>query len=390
MTAGMAATRPKAVAMSASPMAGATTGKDALFSSPMRSKASMMPHTVPNRPMNGEADAMLERVGMSAAARCSSAVMARRATAPKSSLEGADSSIRAAIARMTWAPGAARSDSAISASSRGPRAAAAARSSFLCRPSKRPSCSHLASQIIQTKSEATTNRPSTIWPGSDAPRITETRSMPPASARSTRASAFVRKHHVDATVLGPGRFVGARGVELAARAGFELLLRETGGGNCSADIVGATTAEDHVVLLFAARIGVADEQHRLALERTGGEAGRELLEQLLVAVADGGRVEGEVSLRVGEPTGLPDGVGDVDVALGRIVTGLLGRRGSSGRCRFLGRGRGLGLRWGVGRAAKGQSGPNEERDGAGAWVHRSIPCWEGAGFRRKTVEEERE
>ena len=72
MVAGMAATRPNAVAISASPMAGATTGNDALFSTPMRKNASMMPHTVPNKPTNGDALAMLAKVGMSREARCSS------------------------------------------------------------------------------------------------------------------------------------------------------------------------------------------------------------------------------------------------------------------------------------------------------------------------------
>ncbi len=40
-----------------------------------------MPHTVPNKPMNGAADAMLDSVGMSAMVRCCSLAMARLAIA---------------------------------------------------------------------------------------------------------------------------------------------------------------------------------------------------------------------------------------------------------------------------------------------------------------------
>src|SRR5438045_3334455 len=57
-------------------MAGATTGKEALFSTPMRKRASMRPQTVPNKPMNGAAEAMLDNVGMSAIVRCCSVAIA--------------------------------------------------------------------------------------------------------------------------------------------------------------------------------------------------------------------------------------------------------------------------------------------------------------------------
>ena len=56
MTAGIAATRPMAVAISASAMPGATTASEAEPVFPMPSKAVMMPHTVPNRPINGDVD----------------------------------------------------------------------------------------------------------------------------------------------------------------------------------------------------------------------------------------------------------------------------------------------------------------------------------------------
>ena len=40
----------------------------------------MMPHTVPNRPMKGDAEAMLESVGIRTLARCCSDAIARLAT----------------------------------------------------------------------------------------------------------------------------------------------------------------------------------------------------------------------------------------------------------------------------------------------------------------------
>ena len=51
----MAAARPMAVANRASAMAGATVVRLVLPAAAMLSKAFMMPHTVPNRPMKGEA-----------------------------------------------------------------------------------------------------------------------------------------------------------------------------------------------------------------------------------------------------------------------------------------------------------------------------------------------
>src|SRR5580698_3159991 len=59
MTAGIAATRPKAVASSASAMPGATTARLVVCDFEMPIKLFMMPHTVPNSPTNGEVAPML-------------------------------------------------------------------------------------------------------------------------------------------------------------------------------------------------------------------------------------------------------------------------------------------------------------------------------------------
>src|SRR5580765_4149702 len=63
MTAGMAATRPMAVATSASAMPGATVARLAAPFAPMLRNEFMMPHTVPNRPMNGAALAVVPSSG---------------------------------------------------------------------------------------------------------------------------------------------------------------------------------------------------------------------------------------------------------------------------------------------------------------------------------------
>ena len=63
MTAGMAAPRPAAVAMSASEMPGATTARLAEPCCPMPWKAAMTPHTVPKRPMKGAELAVVARKG---------------------------------------------------------------------------------------------------------------------------------------------------------------------------------------------------------------------------------------------------------------------------------------------------------------------------------------
>jgi hypothetical protein len=53
MTAGIAATRPSAVANRASAMPGATTASEVFFEAAIDWKLFMMPQTVPSRPMKG-------------------------------------------------------------------------------------------------------------------------------------------------------------------------------------------------------------------------------------------------------------------------------------------------------------------------------------------------
>ena len=67
MTAGIAATRPIAVANSASAMCGPTVFSDAApasLLSAMSRNANRMPITVPNRPMNGAAEPVVARNGV--------------------------------------------------------------------------------------------------------------------------------------------------------------------------------------------------------------------------------------------------------------------------------------------------------------------------------------
>ena len=78
MTAGTAATRPIAVANSASAMWGPTVSRVALPLSAIDWNATMMPMTVPNRPMNGAADAVVARNGVPDSSRVVSSVCALR------------------------------------------------------------------------------------------------------------------------------------------------------------------------------------------------------------------------------------------------------------------------------------------------------------------------
>ena len=55
----MAANRPMAVASSASAMPGATTASEVFFDAAMERNDVIMPQTVPKRPTNGPADAMV-------------------------------------------------------------------------------------------------------------------------------------------------------------------------------------------------------------------------------------------------------------------------------------------------------------------------------------------
>ena len=75
MAAGMAATRPIAVVMSASEMPGATARRLAAPAVPSCWNASMMPHTVPNRPMNGDTVAVVASKFMLRSSRVSSSLM---------------------------------------------------------------------------------------------------------------------------------------------------------------------------------------------------------------------------------------------------------------------------------------------------------------------------
>jgi len=56
----MATTIPAAVAIRASDIAGATTARDAEDCAPSFEKVSRMPITVPNNPIKGEVDAIIE------------------------------------------------------------------------------------------------------------------------------------------------------------------------------------------------------------------------------------------------------------------------------------------------------------------------------------------
>ena len=57
----MAANRPSAVASSASAMPGATTASEVFLEAAIERNEVMMPHTVPNRPTNGPAEATVAR-----------------------------------------------------------------------------------------------------------------------------------------------------------------------------------------------------------------------------------------------------------------------------------------------------------------------------------------
>src|ERR1700726_3220045 len=73
MTAGIAATRPIAVASSASAMPGATTARLVVCDFEMPIKLFMMPHTVPNSPTNGDVAPMVASTPMPSRIRRASA-----------------------------------------------------------------------------------------------------------------------------------------------------------------------------------------------------------------------------------------------------------------------------------------------------------------------------
>ena len=77
-TAGIAAASPIAVANSASAIPGATTARLVLLAAAMPAKLRMIPHTVPNRPMNGAAEPSVARNGRRASRRRNSAFSTSR------------------------------------------------------------------------------------------------------------------------------------------------------------------------------------------------------------------------------------------------------------------------------------------------------------------------
>src|SRR5258706_13337770 len=85
--AGIAAKSPAAVLMSASLMPGATEVIDVVAVAPIVAKASMIPHTVPNRPMNGDAAAVVARKGRERDSRAASMRDARHTERPPLSRE---------------------------------------------------------------------------------------------------------------------------------------------------------------------------------------------------------------------------------------------------------------------------------------------------------------
>ena len=72
----MATKSPAAVVMSASEMPGATARRLAAPALPRPEKASMMPQTVPNRPMNGETEPVVASQDMPFSARRTSSAEA--------------------------------------------------------------------------------------------------------------------------------------------------------------------------------------------------------------------------------------------------------------------------------------------------------------------------
>ena len=78
MTAGMAAASPAAVATSASEIPGATTARLAEPLWPIPLKEFMIPHTVPNKPMNGVVFPVVAKKGTICVSRVISVFIARR------------------------------------------------------------------------------------------------------------------------------------------------------------------------------------------------------------------------------------------------------------------------------------------------------------------------
>src|SRR6266404_6950731 len=158
MTAGIAATRPSAVASSASAMPGATTARLVVWASEMPMNEFMMPQTVPNRPTNGAVAPMVastpvpRAICRDIAASTRSSRSATRSLRPSSKWPPDRLASRAAdwmiCATASWPPRVSCSAlaSTVSVSSRLRRRLAVAvlrRTSMV-----------LASQIVQVTSEA--------------------------------------------------------------------------------------------------------------------------------------------------------------------------------------------------------------------------------------------
>src|SRR6185437_12148903 len=154
----MAATRPKAVASSASAMPGATTARLVVCDSEIPMKAFMMPQTVPNRPTKGAVAPMVARIPVPReiclvmAASTRSSRNATRSLKPSSTMP-ADSSASRAVESICCAMASRLPSQASTASARLPPC-----SSILIRRSARLRATHssivLASQIVQVTSEA--------------------------------------------------------------------------------------------------------------------------------------------------------------------------------------------------------------------------------------------
>ena len=157
-TAGIAATRPMAVASRASAMPGATTARFEVWAWLMPTKLFMMPHTVPNSPTKGATEPTVA----STPVPC---VMAR---APRASMRPNDSAARSLTPSAGNAPERDTSSSAAATrAATGPRpsapdratvarlsAPASARNPCSARRLAPKSCIVFASQIVQVATDA--------------------------------------------------------------------------------------------------------------------------------------------------------------------------------------------------------------------------------------------
>ena len=159
MTAGIAATRPIAVASSASAMPGATTARLVVCAFEMPIKLFMMPHTVPNSPTKGEVAPMVasspmpRRIRRASARTISAKLDAARSLMPASLEIPADSraSRIAAASNDDSTPSLAPSANCASASERASPILLSAARSLRCTTD---SSIILAMKMVQVTSEA--------------------------------------------------------------------------------------------------------------------------------------------------------------------------------------------------------------------------------------------